>query len=218
LSGTVVLSLISRILSAQDKANQTEAVSLRLDETASSWNDAVFNERLHGISHYWKRHRYARAFWLGGQTLKTAERQYGPFDLRTAKIILTLARIRSSDGHLKASEDLYGRALAIFRREKNPGALAGTLDELASLKEKEGQYPSAESLLQESLAIDRKTLKPDDADLWLGINHLANLYEMQHQYSKAAPLLKELVAFYEKTGHPMLENMKERYAFARKKS
>jgi len=82
------------------------------------------------------------------------------------------------------------KALAVA--EKNMGAdhpsVATSLNNLAALYEKQGQYAAAEPLYKRALAIDEKALGKDHPDVASSLENLAALYRKTDRVKDAEPL------------------------------
>jgi CHAT domain-containing protein/Tfp pilus assembly protein PilF len=107
------------------------------------------------------------------------------------------------------AEPLYQRALAI--REKSLGPehrdVAQSLNNLALLYIKMGDYAKAEPLQQRALAIQEKSLGPEHPDVAASLSNLADLYCEKGAYAKAEPLYLRALAIWEKAlslDHPQL--------------
>ena len=66
--------------------------------------------------------------------------------------------------------------------------VATTINNLAFLYFKAGEYAKAEALYQQALLIRQKTLGPDHPDTIASLNNLAFLYYETGEYAKAEPL------------------------------
>jgi CHAT domain-containing protein len=95
---------------------------------------------------------------------------------------------------------LYQRSLAI--REKALGRdhpdVAISLNNLASLYDRQGRYADTEPLYQRSLAIREKALGRDHPDVAVSLNNLAALYANQGRYAVAEPLYQRALAIWER--------------------
>ena len=72
------------------------------------------------------------------------------------------------------------------------------LNNLALVYEDQGRYAEAEPLLKRSLAVEEKSLGPDNPDLGPALNNLALVYEDQGRYAEAEPLYRRFLAITEK--------------------
>jgi tetratricopeptide (TPR) repeat protein len=70
--------------------------------------------------------------------------------------------------------------------------------DLADVYVREKKYSDAETLYAEELAIQRKTLKPDDPKLLLSCVRLGGLYYEDAKYAEAEELFKRAVEISEK--------------------
>ncbi len=76
------------------------------------------------------------------------------------------------------------------------------LDRAATYLQDHGQYPQAEPLFQQALAIYEKTRGPDHLEAANELNNLAYLYQNQGRYGEAEPLFQRALAIKEKTLDP----------------
>ena len=72
------------------------------------------------------------------------------------------------------------------------------LNELAAMHQDMGQYPQAEPLYLESLAIRKKQFGDEHPDVATSLNNLAELYRAQGRYTEAEPLYLESLAIWKK--------------------
>jgi tetratricopeptide (TPR) repeat protein len=80
-------------------------------------------------------------------------------------------------GKYDEAELLYRRALAIREKVLGPDHpdVAASLNNLATLLDKQGKYDEAEPLYRRALAIRKKVLGPDHPDVAASLNNLAAL-------------------------------------------
>jgi tetratricopeptide (TPR) repeat protein len=99
------------------------------------------------------------------------------------------------------SEAIPAAQQALALREKTLGtehpAVAQSLNNLASLYQKQGRYAEAEPLHKRSLAIWEKAPCGDHPDVASSLNNLAELYRNQGRYAEAEPLYKRSLAIWE---------------------
>ncbi len=76
--------------------------------------------------------------------------------------------------------------------------VALSLNNLASLYDKQGRYADAEPLYKRSLAIWEKALGPDHPNVATALTNLAELYTNQGRYAEAEPLYMRSLAIREK--------------------
>ena len=81
--------------------------------------------------------------------------------------------------------------------------MARSLNALAVLYVKRREYYWAEPLLRRALAIQQKTLGPEDPEFILTLNNLAQLYQEQGYHGEAEPLLWQALAITEKVRGPV---------------
>jgi TonB family protein len=91
---------------------------------------------------------------------------------------------------------LVSRAAAEERGDSKWLELAGTISELGSIERDEKNYPEAERLYKESLALHEKHQKPDEAEVGGALQALANVYLAENEPDKAEPLLLRSVTIY----------------------
>lgn len=80
--------------------------------------------------------------------------------------------------------------------------LAGALNNLALLYDRQGRASESEPLYLRSLAIKEKTLAPNDPSLATAYNNMGSLYERQGRFAEAEPLYKRSLAVTEKAAGP----------------
>ena len=61
------------------------------------------------------------------------------------------------------------------------------------------QYSTAESLLQQALAIRKKVLGEEHPDYAISLSNLAYLYKAMYNFAAAEPLYKQALAICKKT-------------------
>ena len=93
---------------------------------------------------------------------------------------------------------LISRAAAEKRGDSKWLELAGTISELGSIERDQKNYPEAERLYKESLALHEKHQKPDEAEVGGALQGLANIYLAENEPDKAEPLLLRSVDIYKK--------------------
>ena len=96
------------------------------------------------------------------------------------------------------------RAVDLAKSEQTKSA---ALHEYGSLKERQGKYGEAETLLRRSLAIDEKALGVEHPDYGASLHALAGVLESQGKYGEAETLLRRSLALKEKAlgvEHPSL--------------
>ena len=78
---------------------------------------------------------------------------------------------------------------------ENP-EVATSLSNLALLYDAQGRYDEAEPLYRRALAIQEKTLDPNDPFVAISLTNLGHLYRIQGRYSEAEPLYKRSLAIW----------------------
>ena len=117
--------------------------------------------------------------------------------------------------YIKAGEEAYRRGqyveaqkqfLAALKEAERFGnldpRLATSLNDLAEVHRKQGQYAKAEPLFRRSLAMQENALGPEHPNVALSLNNLAALYYAQGEYAEAEPLLQRSLAIREKALGP----------------
>lgn len=96
------------------------------------------------------------------------------------------------------------RSLAIRKRHLGAADLlvAKSLNNLAGLHMKMGQYAKAEPLLRQALQIREAKLGPDDLDVAVSANFLAGLYQAVGDYGRAELLFKRALEIRQKKLDP----------------
>ena len=82
------------------------------------------------------------------------------------------------------------------------------------------QYPEAEALYQQALAISKKTEGPDHPSTGSTLHELARLYQAQGRYPEAEPLYQQALAIYQKAlgpDHPKTKIASKSYNQLKKK-
>lgn len=99
------------------------------------------------------------------------------------------------------------RSAAEERGDQKWLELADVITMLGDIKERQGDYPDAETLLKESLTIHQKHQRADEAEVAGAKFNLAALYVQTQQLSEAEPLLLEAARVWElrMTNAPMPE-------------
>jgi CHAT domain-containing protein/tetratricopeptide (TPR) repeat protein len=106
----------------------------------------------------------------------------------------------------RAYRGCTGRGAKSTLREKALGPdhpdIAASLEDLALLHRRKGEYARAEPLYQRALALREKALGPDHPDVASSLNDLAVLYLFNGGYARAEPLLQRALAIREKALGP----------------
>jgi TonB family protein len=124
-----------------------------------------------------KGRKFQEAYWPNERAGRDAL-QKG--DLVTAEAKLDLARTAAEE-----------------RGDEKWLELADSISMLAGIKERQEDYPAAESMLKESLAIHRKHQKADEAEVASAEFQLAALYVQLQRPTEAEPLLVEAIRTWE---------------------
>ncbi len=93
-------------------------------------------------------------------------------------------------------------AALIDQHQLNVSEAARLLDRTATYLQDHGQYPQAEPLFQQALAIYEKALGPEHPYTSATLNNLARLYQDQGRYGEAEPLFQQALAICEKALGP----------------
>ena len=111
---------------------------------------------------------------------------------RAGREALTKGDLATAEAKLQAA-----RAAAEERGDFKWLELADVVSMLAGVKEGQKDYPAAETLLKQSLAIHQKHQRPDEAEV-AGVEfNLAALYMQLQQLNEAEPLLLEAARVWE---------------------
>src|SRR6266511_719046 len=99
---------------------------------------------------------------------------------------------------------LYERALAIREKALGPDHphVAGSLNNLANIYYRRGDYAKAEPLHGRALAIREKALGPDHPDVAASLNNLASIYNLKGDFEKAESFYQRALAIKEKALGP----------------
>jgi tetratricopeptide (TPR) repeat protein len=76
----------------------------------------------------------------------------------------------------------------------NHPAIAMSLNNLAVLYKRQGQYKEAEAMYMEALAMRRRALPEDHPHIARSLNNSAALCKVQRRYEKAEPMYMEVLA------------------------
>jgi tetratricopeptide (TPR) repeat protein len=112
------------------------------------------------------------------------------------------ARLLSTMGGVYQSLGLYSQGAALFRQSLDLGrrlhgardpAVATAVHDLGTVLVQAGDYPAAETALNEALALRESLLGPDAYDTAITVGSLAQLAYARGDYAKAEPLFRRQV-------------------------
>ncbi len=130
----------------------------------------------------------------------------GADHLETAYALHDLAVLMERRDEYEAAEDLYRRALPIYRRELGQDSQTATLlRNLGGLLREKAEYDGAEELLREALEMDRARHGDEHSSTADGMNDLAVLLLERGDYDGAETLFREALAIERKVSpdhHP----------------
>jgi len=121
--------------------------------------------------------KFQDSYWPNERAGRAA---LGEGDLTTAESKLSLARTAAEE-----------------RGDEKWLELADVITMLGDIKERHAEYPAAEGLLKQSLAIHEKHQGPDEAEVAGAEFNLAALYVQMQRFSEAEPLLIEAARVWE---------------------
>ena len=147
-----------------------------------------------------ERHDYAEAERLLSESLQIAEQLPGELKQKTARIFNSLALLHEKTGHYTKAEQLYKKALEIYRpvpgSEDSQPKYAGCLHNLAGVYLAMGHYKKATKNYQLALEIRERTFGSKHLEVAQTLNNLAAVYYAEGDYATAAPLWQRALDIY----------------------
>ncbi len=143
-----------------------------------------------------RRGKFEDAARAAEESLHIREEVFGPRSLRVAETLIALAAIAGDGlGDLERSEKLILRCLEIRRAASAPApAIADALNQLATLRHKQGQLASAEELYREALQVARAALGADHPTTAVLMENLGGVLKRQERHDEALALLAQVLA------------------------
>ncbi len=162
------------------------------------------NELIAQVKQLYQEGKYAEAVPAAAETVKLAEKAFGPDDARIAVYLNNLALLYENMGSYADAEPLYLRAIAIDEKTLGPDHpdLATVLCDLAVVYMDQGRNAEAEPLYQRALRIDEKALGAESPGVATDLNNLALLYDNEGRYPEAEPLFLRALRIDEKALGP----------------
>ena len=108
-----------------------------------------------------------------------------------AKMLTVIGSVYQKLGQKDKAQPLLEEAVAIGRREPESEGLAESLNDLGVLLGEEGDYPAAGRQLSEALAMRRRLLGRQHADIAETLDELARVYQRERNDKRPEPLLRE---------------------------
>jgi tetratricopeptide (TPR) repeat protein len=108
------------------------------------------------------------------------------------------AALKKGDTQTAKKNFLTARAATEACGDTKWSELAGTIAELGSIERDAKNYPEAQQLYKEALALQEQHQPPDEPEVGGALQALANIYMAQDQPNQAEPLLLRSVDIYEK--------------------
>ncbi len=108
------------------------------------------------------------------------------------ELLDTIGKVYQNLGAYDRAAGFLQEALALSRRHLGDSLETATrLNDLAVLRQAQGDYPAAEALHQEAYAMWRKLLPEDHVDLAISLSNLGSLARDQGDFDKAERLLSQ---------------------------
>ncbi len=108
-----------------------------------------------------------------------------------AQLLTVIGRVYRMLGQYDKAQPLLEEAVAIGRRRPESEGLAQSLNDLGALRNQRGDYIAAERIVLEALAMRRRLLGPDHADIAVTLEVLSRIYTLHGNNKRAEPLLRE---------------------------
>jgi len=111
-----------------------------------------------------------------------------------ARVLAELGVLESAESHYERAEGFYRESLEIHRRRGSPGGVAVGLNNLAATFAERGDFASAQELLEEALALNRKTYGARHPSVALNLSNIAFYLRRQGRQKEALENLREALA------------------------
>jgi tetratricopeptide (TPR) repeat protein len=145
------------------------------------------------LAEYDRAHEYLTTALTGFQE-RRSERGQGA-------VLSLLGIVEQDAGHYDTARRYFEDALDLIP-ETDERNYAACLNNLAGLFVHQGDYATAQPLLERALAIDEQVLGPTHPYTASSLNNLAELLKRQGDYATAQPLLERALAIYEQVLGP----------------
>ena len=159
---------------------------------------ATLLHNLGGLEH--SRGRYARGAAWARKGAKLREAQVGPNHPALAADLGALAALLDGQGKRDEAEQLYLRALKIFRRALGPRSYEVAVNEanLAVSLADRGLHARAEKLYRHAIDVQEEVLGKQHPDLGYALNNLASLLRDQGRLPEARAAFRRALRVFEK--------------------
>lgn len=192
-----LLHTIGSVYAALDLTDQAEAVlsdavAVRRGATGSGRTDLA--DTLNTLARVQLlRGNLDRAESLYEEVLRLRRDVLGPEHSAVARTIANLGVVAFNRGQYERAEQYYRQAAAMERRVGDATIAASMTGTLGEALMKQGRFTEAIALQQESLAVVRRVLGPENTRTLAHMNNLANALTTAGRYGEADSLLRELV-------------------------
>jgi tetratricopeptide (TPR) repeat protein len=204
---------------AAEKAYR-EAVALQAPKPGNPQDQAALAATLHGLGTLLTQEgRYAESERTLREALTQQRRLFAGANGDIARTLQDLALALAEEDKLKESLQMMESALAMERelRGADPHPrLADVINDLGSLRDRNGDYLTAENLFREAIAMNRRLLGAKHPDIAVGLNNLAgamadngDLIGAESTYRQALAMQRELLG----NVHPEVANTLNNIAF-----
>jgi tetratricopeptide (TPR) repeat protein len=119
------------------------------------------------------------------------------YEFEVAETLNSLALVHEKTGNYTKAEQLYKKALEIYRRsEQHQAHFAASKHNLAGLYFTKGLYKKAEKNYQKALDIRKRLLGARHPDVAQSLNNLAAVHYAKGNYTAATPLWQQALDIY----------------------
>lgn len=146
--------------------------------------------------------RYAQGLREAERLEQQAVRRFGRNSAPVARALALRAQMLVRLGRARDAEPLYRRALESAMRHGDATQVSNTLAGLGIALMDLGRYAEAAASFEQALAIDERTLPPDDEAIGHDLVNLAAAYQAQARFLDAEPPARRALAIYEKAYGP----------------
>ena len=166
-----------------------------VDSAIRAWGKKATDPYEKGLAALYER-AYPEASKLLAESLEIRERELRQTQINVADAALFLGSSLYEQGRYRESAGAYRKALSVR------GEDATTLNNLAVSLGLAADYAGAERLFRRALAINEKTLGPDNPATATSLGNLAAVLMAVGEYEGAEPLLRRALAVEEKAEGP----------------
>jgi tetratricopeptide (TPR) repeat protein len=197
-----ILNNLGVLRKAQGRYAEAARFYRRALPILEGWGDkgalATLYHNLGGIEH--ARGRYAAGEPHARRSVELRRAAHGAGHLGVAADVAALAAIIDARGRLDEAADLYGQALAVFRRKlgAQSSEVGLNLSNLASLRQRQGRYAAAERLYRRALAIQQRVFGRAHAEVAMTLNNMAYLVRETGDLARAERLYRRALDTFER--------------------